>query len=70
MKKRIQREYESLTVGLMFPVSIAVGLVIGYLLDRLFNIFPILTVIFLFYGIAAAFINLFKLAKKDHENEK
>jgi len=48
------------TVGLMFPVSIAVGLVIGLLLDKWLHTSPILTIAFILYGVAAGFVNLFK----------
>jgi ATP synthase protein I len=52
------------TIGLMFPVSIAVGIGIGYLLDNLFNTSPYLIIIFSLYGMAAGFVNLFKVTKK------
>jgi ATP synthase protein I len=52
------------TVGLMFPTSIAVGLLIGYFLDKIFNTSPYLLIIFLLYGIAAGFVNLFRVSKK------
>jgi F0F1-type ATP synthase assembly protein I len=51
------------TVGLMFPASIAVGLAIGYFLDKLFHTSPYLLIIFTLYGIAAGFVNLFKVTK-------
>lgn len=52
------------TVGFMFPTSIAVGFFIGYLLDKLFKTSPYLLIIFTLYGIAAGFVNLFKVTKK------
>jgi ATP synthase protein I len=52
------------TVGLMFPVSIAIGWIIGHFLDKWLNTSPYLTLVFVLYGIAAAFWNLFKVTKK------
>ena len=53
-----------LTVGLMFPISITVGAAAGYYLDHRLGTFPWLSFVFLCFGIAAAFINLFKVMKK------
>jgi F0F1-type ATP synthase assembly protein I len=55
------------TVGLMFPASTAVGLAIGYFLDRLFNTSPYLLIIFTLYGIAAGFWNLFKVTRENNK---
>ena len=52
------------TVGLMFPVSIAVGAAIGYMLDKWLNTAPYLLVIFTLYGVAAGFWNLYKVTKR------
>jgi ATP synthase protein I len=52
------------TVGLMFPTSIAVGFFMGYLLDKVFKTSPYLLIIFTLYGIAAGFVNLYKVTKK------
>lgn len=53
------------SVGLVFPISIAVGLFIGYFLDSLFKTSPVLLIIFTLYGVAAGFYNFFKIVKKD-----
>ena len=58
------------TVGLMFPASIAVGLAIGYFLDDLFHTSPYLLIIFTLYGIAAGFVNLFKVTKIHDKSKK
>ena len=58
------------SVGLMFPASIIVGFGLGYLLDSLFHTAPILMIVFLFYGIAAAFYNLFKVTRSDDFRKK
>lgn len=52
------------TIGLMFPTSIAIGLAMGYFLDKLFKTSPYLLIIFTIYGIAAGFWNLFKVTKQ------
>ena len=52
------------TIGLMFPVSIAVGFGIGYLLDSLFKTSPYLMIIFTLYGVAAGFVNLIRVSKQ------
>lgn len=53
-----------LTVGIMFPASIAVGFGIGYLLDRFFKTSPYLLIVFTLYGVAAGFVNLIKVSKR------
>ncbi|TAN44418.1 MAG: AtpZ/AtpI family protein [Nitrospirae bacterium] len=55
---------EASSVGIHLVLSTFVGLAIGYGLDRLFNTSPYLTVFFLFVGIAAGFMELVKIAKK------
>lgn len=62
--RRAWVDYSS--VGLMFPISIAVGLAIGYLLDRWLSTAPILTILFVLYGVAAGFVNLYKVTRR-HE---
>ena len=51
------------TIGLEMGLSVAIGLAIGFFLDRHFHTKPWLTVIFLILGIVAAFRSLFSLAK-------
>jgi len=53
----------------MFPASIAIGLAVGYFLDKWFRSSPYLTIIFTLYGIAAGFVNLFRMTV-DHEKKK
>ena len=61
--------YEAATLGIMFPVSIAVGYGIGYWIDRFFGTKPWFTIIFTVLGIAAAFVNLFKTGLKGNGGE-
>lgn len=52
------------TVGMAMAISIALGAGIGYYLDEFFGTRPWLSLIFLGFGIAAAFRNLYVLYKK------
>ncbi|HLP44970.1 MAG TPA: AtpZ/AtpI family protein [Candidatus Kapabacteria bacterium] len=58
------------TIGLMFPVSIAVGLAIGYFLDNLFHTAPYLLIIFTLYGVAAGFVNLIRVTRSKKKNDE
>jgi ATP synthase protein I len=66
-----RRDYRNLleasSLGWMFPIAMGLGFAAGYGLDRLFGTWPWMTVIFSAFGVAAAFINLFRigLAKDD-----
>jgi len=48
-------------VGLILAACIGGGLLAGYLLDQWLGIFPALTLVFLFAGIAAGFLQVFRL---------
>lgn len=52
------------SIGIMFPLSITLGAAFGYFLDRKLGTLPWLSAIFLMFGIAAAFINLFRTLNK------
>ena len=65
------------SLGLVLPSSIAVGLAMGYFLDKLLGTHPWLLVIFTLFGVASGFISLIRGLKKlgiekdveDTENE-
>jgi len=64
---------ELLSVGIMFPACIGIGYGIGYLLDRWAGTQNVFKLVFLLLGIAAAFINLFRviqLVDRDDDNSK
>ena len=49
--------------------GIAVGAGIGYVLDKVFDTRPYLFAVFLLFGGAAGFLNVYRMAK-DEENKK
>ena len=52
------------TLAVLFPASLAAGALLGWWLDRMFHTSPWLTVVGLFLGAAAAFLNLAQFVKK------
>lgn len=56
---------EASSIGWMFPIAIGMGAAIGWGLDKLFHTSPWLTWIFLGFGVAAAFLNLFRAGLRD-----
>ncbi len=48
-------------IGIQFPVAIALGFFFGRWLDGQLGTHPWLTAIFSFFGIAAGFVNLFRI---------
>jgi ATP synthase protein I len=48
------------TIGISLVASTAIGLLVGYGLDRLLGTAPWLTMVFALFGIAAGFLNLFR----------
>ena len=57
------RLYNLSSLAFAFPVSIAAGAYIGYYLDGKLGTFPWLSIIFLFVGVAAGFLNLLRAVK-------
>ena len=49
-----------LSAGMIFPVSIVIGYLIGYLLDRWLGTSS-LKIVFLLFGIAAGFVSFFRM---------
>jgi ATP synthase protein I len=52
------------SLGLMLPSSIAVGLFMGYFLDKVLGTAPWLLIIFTLLGVASGFLSLFRGLKK------
>lgn len=63
-KGRLRRHASLASVGINLVVATFIGLFIGLYLDKLFDTSPWLMIIFLIFGIAAGFKNLFDQVKK------
>lgn len=57
------RLYNLSSLAFAFPVSIAAGAYMGYYLDGKLQTFPWLTIILLFLGVAAGFLNFYRAIK-------
>ena len=57
-------------VGIQFPVAIALGYFFGHWLDGLFNTGRWMTMIFALFGIAAGFVNLFRITAQASRAEQ
>jgi ATP synthase protein I len=59
------------SLGLEMGLCVAIGIGMGYFLDRFFHTSPYLTIIFMIFGVLAAMKTIFQLVKKlDKENER
>jgi len=60
------------TLGLEMGLSVAIGIGIGYYLDRYFGTAPILTLVFLIFGLIAGMKRLYTLWKQmeKEDNER
>jgi ATP synthase protein I len=59
------------SLGLEMGLCVAIGIGIGYFLDRFFHTSPYLTIIFMIFGVIAAMKTIFQLMKKiEKENER
>jgi F0F1-type ATP synthase assembly protein I len=67
-KPQYKQLMELSSIGLMFPLAIGIGFGWGYLMDRWLGTGPWLTWIFTGFGIAAAFVNLFRMTMGDGGN--
>jgi F0F1-type ATP synthase assembly protein I len=57
-------------VGIQFPVAIAIGYFWGKWLDDHLGTFPWMTGVFALFGIAAGFVNLFRITAKAAREEE
>ena len=58
------------TMGISFAVAIAIGVYVGLKLDEWLGTGPWFFFIFLFFGIAAGFRNIFILAEKELRDDR
>jgi ATP synthase protein I len=66
-RRQMQQLLEASSIGWMFPIAIGIGLGMGWGLDKLFGTSPWLTWIFFGFGVAAAFLNLFRAGLRDDD---
>jgi ATP synthase protein I len=67
MKKQTQFFYYLgliVQVGLTFSISAFIGLWVGIFFDKKLHTSPILTIVFLIFGIIGGFMGVYKLAKE------
>lgn len=69
MDNKDRREYrkmlEASALAWMFPISIGLGALWGWGMDKLFGTWPWLTGIFAALGLTAAFIHLFRIGLRE-----
>ena len=59
------------SLGIEMGLCVAIGIGMGYYLDRYFETSPYLTIIFMIFGIIAAMKTIYQLMKKlENENER
>jgi ATP synthase protein I len=58
------------TLGLEMGLSVAIGIGIGYFLDSRFNTKPILSIVFLLFGIAAGMRRLYTIWKRAEREDE
>jgi ATP synthase protein I len=63
-RKFYKRAFRYSAIGLEMGLSVAIGVTVGYYLDRYFGTRPWLTLIFLFIGLTAGFRSLYRLIKE------
>ncbi|MBE9531551.1 MAG: AtpZ/AtpI family protein [Proteobacteria bacterium] len=63
-KGRLKRHTNVASIGINLVAATFIGLAIGLYLDKLFSTAPWMMIIFLLFGIAAGFKNMFAQAKK------
>ena len=72
-KELYNKNQNSSSIGAAFKIStelvaaVAVGTIIGFILDKTFGTTPWLIIIFFFLGVAAGIVNVFRSAKNMQE---
>ena len=56
-------------LGTELVAAVAVGTIIGFILDSWFDTKPLLIIVFFLFGAAAGILNVFKAAKKMQDKE-
>ena len=61
---------EAFKLSTELVAAVAVGTIIGFILDNWFGTKPILIILFFLFGAAAGILNVFRSAKRMQEEEK
>lgn len=67
-RRSLQQLNFALSVGMVFPVSIVIGYVIGYFLDRWLGT-TWLKILFLLIGVVAGFVNFVRMVSQMEKDE-
>ncbi|HOV87092.1 MAG TPA: AtpZ/AtpI family protein [Syntrophobacteraceae bacterium] len=57
------------TLGFQVALSVFIGLAMGVWLDSWLGTFPWLALVFMIFGVAAGFLNYYRFAKKQQQDE-
>ena len=57
------------SLGIEMGLSVAIGIAIGYFLDKYFETYPVLSIIFMLFGVAASFKVIFRVLKQSQKEE-
>ena len=63
--RQFRQGLEASSIGLVFPIAIAIGYFWGWGMDKFFGTAPWLSYIFAGFGVIAGFVNLFRFAGRD-----
>ena len=68
-RRALQQVANLVSVGMVFPIAIVIGYVIGYYLDRWFGT-SFLKIVFLLIGIAAGFVGFYRTIVQFENDER
>ncbi|MCS7281143.1 MAG: AtpZ/AtpI family protein [Desulfobacterota bacterium] len=64
MKENIRSLLSYSSLGIEMGLSVAIGIGMGFFLDKVFRTFPYLTVIFLIFGVVSGFRTVYRVIKR------
>jgi len=67
--ENVRSLYVLSSLGIMFALSIFIGLVVGIYLDKWLGTKPLMTLLFLVFGIISAFLSLYREIRKLADQE-
>lgn len=68
--RQAQRLAEAASIGIAFPLALAIGFLWGSWMDRLFHTSPYLTYVFSGFGVVAGFLNAVRIAVRLSREEE